>query len=197
MPPVPRSAAVRKISRAVVRGRGTGVRCSGDTAPTGRHDHRYRAVVRARRAPPSAHLNVSGRAPAVNPTRGLTAVAMRPQPSPCVRMGAPNPPATGRALSALTNPNDMHSPNTFEQRYRMPYCDSCRHKGEDHNWRVPPCHECEGHMPGCLNCRRNRELRRLRGACLISQCICSRYVPYRVRRKPVNPLIGRLRYERR
>jgi hypothetical protein len=29
-----------------------------------------------------------------------------------------------------------------EHRQRMPYCDSCRHRGEDHNWRVPPCFEC-------------------------------------------------------
>jgi hypothetical protein len=80
---------------------------------------------------------------------------------------------------------------------RMPYCDSCRHKGEDHNWRVPPCFECGSRSSNCRNCRRSRELRRLRGACLISQCICSKYVPLRLQRRAVNPLIGRLRYERR
>ena len=54
------------------------------------------------------------------------------------------------------------------RQMRMPYCDSCRQEGEDHNWRVPPCFVCAGRL-GCTNCRRNRELRRLRGACLISQ----------------------------
>lgn len=34
--------------------------------------------------------------------KGLTAVAMRPLSPTCVRMGAPNSPATGRALSALS-----------------------------------------------------------------------------------------------
>jgi hypothetical protein len=52
----------------------------------------------------------------------------------------------------------------------MPYCDSCRHEGEDHNCRVPPCFVYAGRL-GCTNGRRNRELRRLRGACLISQSL--------------------------
>ena len=39
--------------------------------------------------------------------------------------------------------------------------------------------------------------RRLRGACLISRCICSRYVPLRYQRRPANPLIGRLRFRKR
>ena len=78
----------------------------------------------------------------------------------------------------------------------MPYCDSCRHKGEDHNWRVPPCSACDGGRGDCPTCRRKRELRRLRGACLIARSICSKYVPLRLRPRPANPLIGRLRFRR-
>ena len=153
--------------------------------------------LRYRQASPSAHLDVSGRAPAVKPQgldcRRHAAAGAKP----CVRMGAPNPPATGRALSALTKPDDMQSPHTFEQRQRMPYCESCRHKGEDHNWRVPPCFECGSRRGDCANCRRQRESRRLRGACLIFECICSKYVPLQYQRRPANPLIGRLRFRKR
>jgi len=114
---------------------------------------------------------------------------------PCVRMGSQSP-ATGRAYQPHKIQNDMQSWNTPEPRQRMPYCDSCLHRGEDHNWRVPPCHECEGQTPGCLNCRRKRELRRLRGACLIYECICSKYVPLRFQRRSANPLLGRFRYRK-
>ena len=93
-----------ELSRAVVRARGTGIRVCVDAVPTGRRDHRYRLVVRSRRAPPSAHLDVSGRAPAVNPQGVDCRRHAAAGAKPCVRMGAPNPPATGRALSALTKP---------------------------------------------------------------------------------------------
>ena len=64
----------------------------------------------------------------------------------------------------------------------MPICRKCLHRGEDHNWRVPVCSLCGGRDAGaCAQCERNRELRRVRGACLVSgperRCICSKYVP--------------------
>ena len=48
----------------------------------------------------------------------------------------------------------------------MPNCRHCLHQGRDHNWRVPDCSVCARRDPDCVNCWRNRELRRLRGACL-------------------------------
>jgi DNA-binding response OmpR family regulator len=59
---------------------------------TERRDHRYRGVVRARRAPPSAHLHVSGRAPAVNPQGVDRRRHAAAGAKPCVRMGLPSPP---------------------------------------------------------------------------------------------------------
>ena len=50
-------------------------------------------------------------------------------------MGAPHSPATGRALSALTEISPM------------PICNSCLHRGEDHNWRVPACSLCGRSRP--------------------------------------------------
>ena len=73
----------------------------GDAAPTGRRDHRYRLVVRHRRAP---HPHTWTLAAELRPSshKGLTAVAMRPQAqSPVCGWGSQST-ATGRALSALT-----------------------------------------------------------------------------------------------
>ena len=83
---------------------------------TERHDHRIMVVVRARRAPPSAHLDVSGRAPAVNPQGVDCRRHAAAGAKPCVRMGAPQSPAAGRALLTSPSPNDMQSPNTLQER---------------------------------------------------------------------------------
>ena len=78
----------------------------------------------------------------------------------------------------------------------MPICRSCLHRGEDHNWTVPECFRCARRDPDCTNCRRNRELDRVRGACLYfnaqRRCSCSKYVPLTDERKPVNRFAARL-----
>src|SRR5437763_4567664 len=94
--------------------------------------------LRYRQASPSAHLDVSGRPPAVKPQgldcRRHAAAGAKP----CVRMGAPDSPPQVELYQPTPSLNDMYSPNTPEQRQKMPYCNSCQHKGQDHNWRVPP-----------------------------------------------------------
>ena len=97
--------AWHRTARAAVRSPGTEFRSGGDAAPTGRCDYRCRLVVRCRRVPPSAHLDVSGRAPAVNPQGVDCRRHAAAGAKPCVRMGAPHSPATGRALSAFTIPS--------------------------------------------------------------------------------------------
>ena len=72
----------------------------------------------------------------------------------------------------------------------MPPCQKCLHRGEDHNWTVPECSLCGRRDPGCRNCARNRELRRVRGACL-HRCICSKYVPLHDDPRPGDEFAGR------
>jgi len=83
----------------------------------------------------------------------------------------------------------------------MPSCLSCRHRGADHNWSVPDCSVCGRRDPNCRQCRRNHELRRLRGACVVSNgkypCICTRYLPSSKSVHPLNPFIGRALHRRR
>lgn len=66
----------------------------------------------------------------------------------------------------------------------MLLCANCMHKGEDHDWRTPPCslkgekrHHCHRDHP-----------RRRRGRCLI-ECDCSGYKPLTNRKKPTNHLL--------
>ena len=63
----------------------------------------------------------------------------------------------------------------------MPNCRNCLHTGGEHNWKVPECSLCGRRDPDCAHCRRNRELRRVRGMCLYSdgvrRCICTKYAP--------------------
>ena len=81
----------------------------------------------------------------------------------------------------------------------MPNCRHCLHKGGDHNWKVPECSLCGRRDPDCAHCRRNRELHRIRGACLYVgrfPCICTKYAPLAEGRRPFNPFIGRLQRRR-
>jgi hypothetical protein len=81
----------------------------------------------------------------------------------------------------------------------MPNCRHCGHKGSAHNWTVPECSLCFRRDPGCANCRRNRERRRVRGVCLYNgkrRCICTKYAPVSDEPKPVNPFVGRARYRK-
>ena len=64
---------------------------------------------------PSAHLNVSGRAPAVKPQgldRRRHAAA---NAKPCVRMGLPIPRHRSSFIS-LTKPDDMYDPKKLQER---------------------------------------------------------------------------------
>jgi hypothetical protein len=137
---------------------------------------------------PSAHLDVSGRAPAVNPQGVDRRRHAAAGAKPCVRMELPTP----RHRSSVISP---------QQNLRMPICWKCLHRGEDHNWRVPECSVCGRTDPACGNCARNLELRRVRGACLSSgserRCICSKYVPSSDERRPVNDFAGRVLSQKR
>ena len=116
--------------------------------------------------------------------KGLTAVAMRPRTKAlCADGGSTLPPP----LVELYQPSEI-SP--------MPTCQSCLHRSEDHNWRVPACSLCGGRDAGaCPQCARNRELRRVRGACLAAgrerRCICSKYVPVPERPRSADLFTGR------
>jgi hypothetical protein len=75
----------------------------------------------------------------------------------------------------------------------MPACASCSHSGRDHNWRVPACTEPHPKDVPCPNCLRQKQLRRVRGSCLVAGCRCDRYVPDTQKTIAANRRIGKLR----
>jgi hypothetical protein len=70
----------------------------------------------------------------------------------------------------------------------MPICKNCGHRGEDHNWTIPPSSSQR---------RKLRDLgsRRIRGHCFC--CACIHYVPLTDRPQPINRVIGRMLRRRR
>jgi hypothetical protein len=71
----------------------------------------------------------------------------------------------------------------------MPICKNCGHRGEDHNWTIPPA------PPARLKRLRDLGSRRIRGHCFC--CACIHYVPWTDRPQPINRVIGRMLRRRR